>query len=363
MVPFGDSIIAGAINSPYDHQWTTGAGPQSSWVNYGLMLAGQRPTLGYNAGISGNTTAQMLARIQADVIDRAPSYALVDGGTNDLATAVPLATIKTNLAAIYDALTAAGITPIACTIPPRLLYRDNTNRLNAWIKTYAIRNGLPVFDIHTVVADPATGDYKAGYAGDGIHPNATAGKALALALRDALTFIPVGSCYLTGDKGDAANLIANGTMFDTNADGTPDSWTIYGAAGSQTIGTDANVQIGNVLTFVNTGAANRVLDTSPAITAGWAVGDRVAFAGRVQTSGLEASGGNIIARVTFTGSTGAASLAPLNGWKLDIDWSTFYIEGTIPAGTTALQPTFRLSNNGTMKLGRLTLVNLTALGL
>lgn len=72
-----------------------------------------------NCGISGNTTTQMLARLQTHVLNAGDGELIVVlGGINDIAADASAATIESNLQAIYTAAAAAGLTVIACTITP-----------------------------------------------------------------------------------------------------------------------------------------------------------------------------------------------------------------------------------------------------
>lgn len=87
-----------------------------------LRLEG-RATLGVNAGIGGNTSADMLARIDADLINKAPqsNKCLLTFGTNDTNNGVSYAISETlpNGQAMIDKLIATGIEPILKTIPPK----------------------------------------------------------------------------------------------------------------------------------------------------------------------------------------------------------------------------------------------------
>jgi len=73
-----------------------------------------------NKGVSSDTSAKMLARVQTDVIANTPSVCVVMIGVNDWSTSVPLATFKSNLTAFVDAVKAAGIKCV--------LFTDNANR-------------------------------------------------------------------------------------------------------------------------------------------------------------------------------------------------------------------------------------------
>ena len=62
-----------------------------------------------NKGVSSDTSAGVLARLQADVLDEEPAVCVLMIGANDWQNSVPLATYKSNLTAISQAVSGAGI--------------------------------------------------------------------------------------------------------------------------------------------------------------------------------------------------------------------------------------------------------------
>lgn len=174
-VLFGDSIT---LNQSW---WTAMDDATGNRFSVSPVIAS--PLSGTNAGVAGNTTAQMLTRVATDVVALAPRYVSVLGGTNDVGAAVGAATTIANLAAIYDALVAGGAKFVACTIPPRTgLASDqalNLRTVNAWIRThYANWAGARLCDWAWTLSDgtdessPLADNFL-----DGVHPNA-AGAAL-----------------------------------------------------------------------------------------------------------------------------------------------------------------------------------------
>ncbi|NTJ51381.1 hypothetical protein G6K93_30620 [Agrobacterium rhizogenes] len=98
--------------------------PAQAWFSDGYaswlrVLSGQRINLpaSMNFGVSGNTFAQMLARI-GDVINAQPQYCVVEGGTNDFPINT-FATIQNNWLSIVSQLLAANIQLIIVPAPPR----------------------------------------------------------------------------------------------------------------------------------------------------------------------------------------------------------------------------------------------------
>ena len=82
-------------------------------VARGLEANGVRVTW-HGAGVSGNTSAQMRARFQKDVIDRKPQVVTILAGVNDCQGGWPKNTVSTpdDVAAMADMAIAAGITPV-----------------------------------------------------------------------------------------------------------------------------------------------------------------------------------------------------------------------------------------------------------
>lgn len=65
-----------------------------------------------NAGVNGDTSAGVLARLNADVIVHAPDVCVVMVGLNDWWTNVLVSPYVANMAAIIDQLKTAGIRPV-----------------------------------------------------------------------------------------------------------------------------------------------------------------------------------------------------------------------------------------------------------
>jgi acyl-CoA thioesterase-1 len=165
---------------------------------YGGFFPG-KPYL--NRGIGGQTTAQMLLRFRADVIDLDPDAVVILAGTNDVAGnngPVTPETIQSNLASMAELARAHGIGVVLASILPvsddkkdaegRPVIRTQDRppavlrALNAWMADYARRNGAVYLDYWSAVADPA-GALRADLSADGLHPNA-AGYALMAPLAE-----------------------------------------------------------------------------------------------------------------------------------------------------------------------------------
>ena len=138
-----------------------------------------------NLGRSGDTTADILARFEHDVLPFAPRVLIIMGGVNDYRSGVYGAESVRRLAALRDKCRAHGITPIFLTatpIRPALMaermdimtppadWWAHRDYINNWVmqQEYSI-------DVSTVLSD-INGELEAAYTTDGLHPDLTGKK-------------------------------------------------------------------------------------------------------------------------------------------------------------------------------------------
>ena len=133
-------------------------------------------------GISGQTSAQMLMRFTADVIDLHPKAVVIMAGTNDVAHNtywVEPSKVVDNVVAMCLLARANGIVPIISSIPPCASFRWNPEikdaaqtivDINKKLRAYAEANGIVYVDYHTGLADDQDG-FKKSLSDDGCHPN------------------------------------------------------------------------------------------------------------------------------------------------------------------------------------------------
>ncbi|MGQ9366373.1 arylesterase [Azospirillum sp. ST 5-10] len=122
-----------------------------------------------NAGVSGDTTAGGLARLDWALADR-PDAAIVELGANDMLRGVDPAAVLANLDAILERLKARGIPVLLAGMRANpSLGRAYTERFDAIYPDLAARHDVALypFFLEGVATDPALNQ------GDGIHPNAT----------------------------------------------------------------------------------------------------------------------------------------------------------------------------------------------
>ena len=191
-----------------------------------------------NAGVGGERTDQILARMQVDVLDFNPDICIILAGTNDLVQAIPVSTITTNLTSIYTTLLNAGIIPILCTVPASGDFptESDWDEVNLFISQYASDNNLRIVDFASSLIDASvpTFPYQIPDAmADATHPAKGGAKLMGDAL--AVVMLPLKPDPYTppASNNNSKNLISNtlltgtgGSLFGKATGVAPDYWTI-----------------------------------------------------------------------------------------------------------------------------------------
>jgi lysophospholipase L1-like esterase len=151
------------------------------WAQNGGTFFPGKPYV--NRGISGQTTSQMLVRMQQDVVDLHPVAVVILAGTNDIAGNTGPSTqgmIEDNFRSMVEIAKANGIRVVLSSVLPVARYpwqpsvtdtAAKVEALNAWIKGYCAKEGLTYLDYWSAMAGP-DGGMKPGISIDGVHPNA-----------------------------------------------------------------------------------------------------------------------------------------------------------------------------------------------
>ena len=132
-------------------------------------------------GISGQTTYQMLARFQRDVVDLHPEAVVILAGINDIAEnsgPISIDNIVGNIKSMCDIAWANGIQPILCSVLPcdYLSWRKDLTPaqdvvdLNTKIFALAQSEGIAYVDYYTAL-DNGQGGLGPEHSGDRCHPN------------------------------------------------------------------------------------------------------------------------------------------------------------------------------------------------
>lgn len=166
-VALGDSLTSGYNN------------PGPAWPS---RLDGEDAnlSLAHNAGIPGDTTAGMLARLDRDVFAYNPGVLFVLGGTNDIGHYYTYATIIANLRAIIVKAQAKKMKVFLITVPPNssTAMRASIDTLNASLQHLANTYKIYLIDIHTPLS-ASNGLILAKYTVDGLHFNDAGAQVVA----------------------------------------------------------------------------------------------------------------------------------------------------------------------------------------
>jgi lysophospholipase L1-like esterase len=138
-----------------------------------------------NEGISGNTTTQMTARLDSDVLLYDPSVVVVMGGTNDLKHRSATKAILRRLVGILQRVRANGAIAVLCTVPPRRHFESQALALNSAIRGYARKSNVPLLDLYAAVGSKG-GDWKPRLTKDGVHPTRRAADLMTAAAEKQL---------------------------------------------------------------------------------------------------------------------------------------------------------------------------------
>lgn len=137
------------------------------------VLAGERPvkkgeTEVINAGIGGNNTVDLLARIDKDCLQHRPQLTILMAGTNDMNSRkyIPLAEYEKNMQSMIDAIARINSKIVLMNLlpayEPYLMTRHKPEfyapeghsgrlaQMNALIKKIAERNRISLLDLHHV---------------------------------------------------------------------------------------------------------------------------------------------------------------------------------------------------------------------
>lgn len=133
-------------------------------------------------GISGQTTAQMVVRFYAEVVELKPKVVHILAGTNDVAENLDpydFAQTSRNLMAMADLAAAHKIRVVMGSVPPATSFAWRPERgnqsaairtLNAWIQAYCAEKHYVYADYWPSLALP-DGGLKPELGNDSVHPN------------------------------------------------------------------------------------------------------------------------------------------------------------------------------------------------
>jgi len=229
----------------------------NSWFWWANAAAGAPlgPSDWVNAGVTGNTTADLLVRWNADVAAQAPKGIHLLIGTNNFNStttgtiAADVAVAKTDLLALIAKAKALTPLVIVGTLPGRGVawgatsaQREATALTNAWLRSISVTYGFELADYSAALVDPAT-------SGSPINDSASPVSDANAVTTDGLHWNGAGSCIagtrvlapiikrlmraqrqITAIVGDP-QLLPNPTLRGASGSSAPTGWNIQSPTG------------------------------------------------------------------------------------------------------------------------------------
>lgn len=382
VVFLGDSITIAQGNESNTAQWGLSYPTWATYLSKGQLVRVR------NAGVSGNTAAQMLARFATDVAACKPSVVVVLAGTNDTndSVATPFAEWTATMQRLVTACRAIPAQPVLCTLPPNILStarRTRVTKFNAWIRRYCELNAIPLVDFYNLLADPSTGDYLSSYGSvsdDKTHPLNAGYVAMGGLVASTLSgVLPPAAPMLPCENADPNNKITNGLFLTTTGSNStlmPTGWSVQTGShptdvtGSLVTG-DTNIK-GNWWRLVAGGSATATDNEYQAVS-GITPNHVYAHVGRFKATGMRGadtgSGSQFLIGAAFNSTLNTAGY----DWRVAASHSysvaegVFYQEIVAPSDASTCLVRHQLLNTtagaGTLQLAQIGLYDLTALGL
>ncbi len=248
-----------------------------NWLEMANATVGHPLNIVVNAGVSGQTSTQILARFYRDCLAYSPELVQLLCGINDIQgttagqEATVLATIKSNILQMVNMTLASGASMILCTCLPlsttAATYTAARGQmvlaLNKYIRELAdyYDSRIIVFDAWAAVVDATTGDFKTNYSSDGIHPTAQATEAMATKLALILPSLRYPRTQWVGTAIDTYDTDSSNKQIDPNPlnIGTAGTKAVSPAADGSHTGTNTgNVPTGYTCTLTRTSTGNAV---------------------------------------------------------------------------------------------------------
>lgn len=237
---------------------------------------------------------------------------------------------------------------------------DHAMRRNAWLSKFAAENRLILVDVYSLLSDGLTGMWKSGYSHDGTHPTGEANAIIADAIwRAVKSLIKQAPPMITGSSGDSVNLMPNGT-FSTVTGNRPTGWALSTSPSYDTAPTTESVGprvgfVGNCYTL-DRSAGGELVAVSPQATSGFSLGDELVLSVRLETEGIAANGS--LCEVAFL-TQADATVARFSVIAADHPPAVVSYRRTVGAGVTGIKLSLKLRGAGKVRVGQVTIYNLT----
>jgi lysophospholipase L1-like esterase len=212
---------------------------------------------GWNQGVVGNTTAQMIARL-SNVSAESPKVVVIKGGTNDITNSNgTFSSVTTNLRTLIDACKSYGAQVVLCTIVPGSSsvymagFETIRQQVNAWIMAQT--------DVTPVDTSSKISSVSTHLMVDGKHPNGTGAQAMGYgpgSVGEAIAnLISADDILYSPPTAPAENMFAN--PFFTGGTTTATSWSFFNNSNGLTKAASKTTIDGETAQrFVASGTAN-----------------------------------------------------------------------------------------------------------
>lgn len=337
----------------------------NSWIGWAIQSGAGRFHAAVHAATPSITPDVWNTQFLTNVVAQAP-YAAVDAlGTNNVEN---LTQQITALTAMYDALDAAGIKVIVCSIPPKTGFVADVQRLNRWKRATAKRRGYLFVDNYSTLVDPATGTMLAAYDSDGTHFNAAGGRAVGLNFGATIAAAWPYTAELAAAQPAPADLVVKPLLLNKTGGGgfAPEDWENLGGLGSVTTAVETVAGVAGKMFTITQGGTPADANTALTLPANLIVGHRYVLAYRYQLDvpGTAPTGATVRLEVATGGGTSLCSRTIKQALAL----TTVVNEFTCPAGLSAYNYRLRVQLNGggtgtKLWIGQVTMFDLTAAGL
>jgi|GEM_PF-2758326 len=242
------SLVRTKLNSGQEQLCVFGNSISEAINNFGTWFArnsGGAVVFKTNAGVGGNNTNQMIARLS----DIDGTLVTVMEATNDYAAGVTLIEHRDNIATCLDYVSGIGSEPLMIMAPPHDTAARSEYVFEANLYDYvtARKKGIKCFGIWDELTDPSTGAWVSGASSDGTHPDPAAEQTAGYKLADDYlnnryyTPLPRIDDYTI----DSVILNPNGCFTTgTYGAGLPNNWATNGNQNTQSLA-ETSLGIGN----------------------------------------------------------------------------------------------------------------------
>lgn len=335
----GDSLNAGndTKNSNSQGNW--------SWYNPIQIMSGGKIVCAINRGIPGNTSTAIVKRLADEVLVMSGLDAvMIMQGTNDLnpGNSISTTTSEKNDIQSIRAIRAAGLIPIVLPIPPSNSYAAAAVTMNARKAVTCAAEGAIFAD--GIWVDSANSDYTwitGRDQADGTHPTPVAARDMAIRFNTHPAILKI-----TSSRSDSFQILPDDLLsrvpnadFSASSGGLATGWSFYANSGS-IAGVTPSIEVDavrgvNMQKFTFTSSTFLASFDSATIDISMLAGRRVAFIGKLKTTGFDNTGSWVSVFLRGTDAVEGTNFNPNPAYQIpyDVD-GYFYGEAEVPASSS-----------------------------